>query len=171
MAPGSTILPWASMVRSARGSSCSGPSATIFPPPMAMASVSSTPVGVTTRPPRTIVSTFIPSILRSISALDSPGGTGLISQCGWHGLREQVVVLGTAAAEEVPALARGQHLVEVKPRDDQLVSGRARPGDHLPHGVDDAAARDELHAVLQARLGDADDEDVVLVRAGPHREL
>src|SRR6266849_2116435 len=160
MAPGSTILPAASMTRSAFGNTASAPSATILPPPIAMASVSSTPAGVTTRPPRTMVSTFIPSILRSISALVSPGGTGLISQCGRHGPRHQVVGFGAAASQEVPALARRQHLIEVEPRRDQLVDRRARLGDHLPHRVDDAAPGDEFHAVLQPGLGDTDHEEI-----------
>ena len=66
MRPGSTILPVASMVRSAGGKASSWPRATMRPPWMAT-EVSSTSVAVTTRPPRTIVSTARAGI-RSASA-------------------------------------------------------------------------------------------------------
>jgi hypothetical protein len=56
MSPGKTILPVASMTRSAGGSALSGPSATIVPDLMATAA-STTSVAVTTRPPRTTMST------------------------------------------------------------------------------------------------------------------
>ena len=49
-------MPWASITRSAGGSSASGPIAAILSPSMAMAA-SKTSVEVTIRPPRTIVST------------------------------------------------------------------------------------------------------------------
>ena len=67
-------------------------------------------------------------------------------------------MLAVAAAEEVPALARGRHLVEVDARGDQLVAGRGRLGQHLAERVHDARAADQLHAVLDAGLGDAHHE-------------
>ena len=80
-------------------------------------------------------------------------------------------MLRVPAAEEVPALPRGHHLVEVDPRRDELVAGGRRLGHHLPHRVHDARAADQLHAVLDAGLGDADHEEVVLVGARAQAQL
>src|SRR2546426_12122166 len=89
--------------------------------------------------------------------------------CDWF--QQAPVVLRLAPAEEVPALADGGHLIEVDPRHHQLVAARGRAGEHLAERVDDRAPRDQLHAVLDARLGHADDEAEVRVGARPETEL
>src|SRR3989442_744834 len=87
------------------------------------------------------------------------------------GLQQRPVVLRLAPAEEVPALAHRSHLIEVDARGDQLVAGRRGPGDDLTQRVDHAAAADQLHAVLDARLGHADHEARVGVGARAHAEI
>src|SRR3989441_500228 len=87
------------------------------------------------------------------------------------GLEEAPVVLWLTPAEEVPALADREHLVEVDPRHHQLVAVRRGAGEHLAQRADDRAPRDQLHAVLDARLGDADHEAEVRVRARTETEL
>src|SRR3989449_1071763 len=49
--------------------------------------------------------------------------------------------------------------------------GRRGAGEHLAQRADDRAPRDQLHAVLDARLGDADHEAEVRVRARTETEL
>src|SRR5437899_4062280 len=88
-----------------------------------------------------------------------------------HGLEEAPVVLWLTPAEEVPALADREHLVEVDPRHHQLVAVRRGASEHLAQRADDRAPRDQLHAVLDARLGDADHEAEVRVRARTETEL
>src|SRR5437879_2081153 len=82
-----------------------------------------------------------------------------------HRLEQAPVVLRLAPAEEVPALPDGEHLLEVDPRYHQLVTARRGAGEHLAERVDDGAPGDQLHAVLDARLGDTDHEAEVRVRA------
>src|SRR5215831_11139318 len=146
MSPGSTKRPVASMTRSAGGRRSSGPMAAILSPLMATA-VSTISDAVTTLPPRTMVSTrggrASPSLRLS--------SVGLLLG---HGLEEGAVVLGLATPEEVPALAHRRHLVEIDARDDQLVARGGGLGEDLPLRADDARAADQLHAVLDARLGD-----------------
>src|SRR5207245_8914887 len=48
---------------------------------------------------------------------------------------------------------------------------RGRAGEHLAERVDDRAPGDQIHAVLDARLGDAHDEAEVRVGARPETEL
>src|SRR5215468_12498638 len=81
------------------------------------------------------------------------------------------VVLRLPAPEEVPALAERRHLVEIDPRHDQLVAARRRLGENLALRIDDARAGDELDAVLDAGLGDADHEAEIRVSARAHAEL
>src|SRR3989454_1159692 len=204
MSPGSTYLPAASITRAAGGRSDSGPIATIVSPLMATAA-SKTSEPVTTRPPRTIVSTVIgagaagpghivggvPWARRgSVGARAAgpehsvgglrPGRRGRgrpgrerssVRLLLGHGLEEVPVVLWLTPAEEVPALADREHLVEVDPRHDQLVAVRRGAGEHLAQRADDRAPRDQLHAVLDARLGNADHEAEVRVRARTETEL
>src|SRR5207244_5783651 len=89
--------------------------------------------------------------------------------CDWF--QQAPVVLRLAPAEEVPALADGDHLIEIDPRHHQLVAARGRAGEHLAERVDDRAPGDQLHVVLDARLGDAHDEAEVRVGARPETEL
>src|SRR5436309_9355537 len=88
-----------------------------------------------------------------------------------NGLQQRPVVLWLAPAEEVPALAHRRHLIEVDARGDQLVAARRGPGDDPAQRVDHAAAADQLHAVLDARLGHADHEAGVGVGARAHAEV
>src|SRR4029077_8726729 len=155
-----TYLPWASITRSAGGSSASGPIAAILPPSMAIAA-SKTSVEVTIRPPRTIVSTR-GAVIGSpecegrrfggcASALKRSSVRLLLDA----GVQQRAVVLGLAPAEEVPPLAHGMRLVEVDPRHDQLVARGRRLRDHLAERVDDGSAADQLHAVFHTGLGHA----------------
>src|SRR2546426_4558981 len=89
--------------------------------------------------------------------------------CDWF--QQAPVVLRLAPAEEVPALASGDHLIEIDPRHYQLVAVRGRAGEHLAERVDDRAPGNQLHTVLDARLGDAHDEAEVRVGARPETEL
>src|SRR5439155_6227379 len=182
MSPGSTYFPAASITRAAGGSSDSGPIAAIVSPLMATAA-SKTSEPVTIRPPRTRTSTVIGA--RAAGPEHSVGGvpwarrgsvrpTLFASSVGLlfgDGLEEAPVVLRLTPAEEVPALAHRDHLVEVDPRHHQLVAGRGRAGEHLAQRADDRAPRDQLHAVLDARLGHADHEAEVRVRARPETQL
>src|SRR2546422_1050137 len=181
MSPGRTYLPAASITRAAGGRSDSGPIATIVSPLMAMAA-SKTSEAVTTWPPRTTRSI---TVAMSVRPADSVGGlrkarsgsvrpilsassTGL-PFCDWF--QQAPVVLRLAPAEEVPALADGDHLIEIDPRHYHLVAVRGRAGEHLAERVDDRAPGDQLHAVLDARLGDAHHEAEVRVGARPETEL
>src|SRR5436309_587252 len=181
MSPGSTYFPAASITRAAGGSSDSGPIATIVSPLMATAA-SKTSEPVTTRPPRTRTSIILAGAARSGHAVGGlrkarpgsvrplPFGSSVRLLLG-HGLEEAPVVLWLTPAEEVPALADREHLVEVDPRPHQLVAVRRGAGEHLAQRADDRAPRDQLHAVLDARLGDADHEAEVRVRARTETEL
>src|SRR2546430_7582837 len=111
------------------------------------------------RPPR---STLFPYTTLFRSSMGLPLGDGL---------EHLAVVLRLSPPEEVPALAERSHLVEVDPRHDELVAARRRLRQHLTLRIDDARAGDQLDAVLQARLGDADHEAEVRVGAGAHAEL
>src|SRR5258706_220393 len=102
------------------------------------------------------------------SSTESGSSIGSLSG---HGLHELPIVLGLARAEEVPTLPERRHLVEVDPRHDQLVAARRRAREHLALRIDDARAGDQLDTVLDAGLGDADDEAQVRVGAGAHAEL
>src|SRR5256886_11431822 len=84
---------------------------------------------------------------------------------------EEPVVLRPAPAEEVPALPDGDHLLEVDPRRHELVTRRRGASEHLAERADDGAPRDQLDAVLDARLGDTNDEAEVRVGARPEAEL
>src|SRR5438876_801398 len=150
--------------------------ATILPSVIATAA-SKASVAVTTWPPRTMVSTRA-SLMSVTDSWRTPGlARGYASAASpvrlllGHGLEEEAVVLGLAAAEEVPALPYGQHLVEVDARHHQLVPGRRRPGQDLAVGIDDRAAPDQLHAVLDARLRDADYEAGIGIGARAHAEV
>src|SRR5438093_1175466 len=177
MSPGSTYFPAASITRAAGGSSDSGPIATIVSPLMATAA-SKTSEPVTTRPPRTRTSIIVAGAARSGHAVGGlrkavrplPFASSVRLLLG-HGLEEAPVVLWLTPAEEVPALADREHLVEVDPRHHQLVAVRRGAGEHLAQRADDRAPRDQLHAVLDARLGDADHEAEVRVRARTETEL
>src|SRR2546425_7007574 len=188
ISPGKTSLPVASMTRSAGGRNSSGASATMRPLLIAT-DASTTSLAVTTRPPLTIRSTARALIcLRGgprhgpprPPTLGAPRGTrGAPRPCARSsvrpllrdGLQQRPVVLRLAPAEEVPALAHRGHLIEVDARGDQLVAGRRGPGDDLAQRVDHAAAADQLHAVLDARLGHADHEARVGVGARAHAEV
>src|SRR5215470_3627045 len=180
MSPGSTKRPVASMTRSAEGRRSSGPMAAILSPLMATA-VSTISDAVTTLPPRTMVSTRgAPAGLIAIAPAwkTTRGGRASsslrLSSVGLllgHGLEEGAVVLGLPTPEEVPALAHRRHLVEIDARDDQLIARGGGFGEDLPLRADDARAADQLHAVLDARLGDAHHEAGVRVGACPHAEL
>src|SRR5262245_2493152 len=180
MSPGSTKRPVASMTRSAGGRRSSGPMAAILSPLMATA-VSTISDAVTTLPPRTMVSTRgAPAGLIAIAPAWRTTRSGRafsslrLSSVGLllgHGLEEGAVVLGLATPEEVPALPHRRHLVEIDPRDDQLVARAGGLGEDLPLRADDAGAADQLHTVLDARLGDAHHEAGVGVGARPHAEL
>src|SRR5438132_3237746 len=185
MSPGRTYVPAASITRAAGGRSDSGPIATIVSPLMATAA-SKTSEAVTTWPPRTTTST--PEVIMVEGAARPPHFVGGVP---WarrgcvrprpvpssvrlplcDGFQQAPVVLRLAPAEEVPALADGDHLIEIDPRHHQLVAARGRAGEHLAERVDDRAPRDQLHAVLDARLGDAHDEAEVRVGARPETEL
>src|SRR6266480_3549647 len=84
---------------------------------------------------------------------------------------EAPVVLRPAPAEEVPALPDGDHLLEVDPRRHELVTRRRGASEDLAERADDGAPRDQLDAVLDARLGDTHDEAEVRVGARPEAEL
>src|SRR3989441_688693 len=188
ISPGKTSLPVASMTRSAGGRNSSGASATMRPLLIAT-DASTTSLAVTTRPPLTIRSTARALIcLRGgprhgpprPPTLGAPRGTrGAPRPCARSsvrpllrdGLQQRPVVLRLAPAEEVPALAHRRHLIEVDARSDQLVAARRGPGDDLTQRVDHAAAADQLHAVLDARLGHADHEAGVGVGARAHAEV
>src|SRR5262252_8553192 len=154
--------------------------AAILSPLMATA-VSRISDAVTTLPPRTMVSTRgAPAGLIAIAPAcrTTRGGRAAssrrLSSVGLllgHGLEEGAVVLGLATPEEVPALADRRHLVEIDARDDQLVARGGGLDEDLPLRADDARAADQLHAVLDARLGDAHHEASVGVGACPHAEL
>src|SRR5881397_185247 len=126
MSPGSTYFPAASITRAAGGSSDSGPIATIVSPLMATAA-SKTSEPVTTRPPRTRTSIIVAGAARSGHAVGGlrkavrplPFASSVRLLLG-HGLEEAPVVLWLTPAEEVPALADREHLVEVDPRHHQL---------------------------------------------------
>src|ERR1700730_5737470 len=178
MRPGRTNRPPASITRSAGGRRSSGPIAAILSPLMATA-VSRMSEAVTTLPPRTMVSTW-----GALVIVIAPGSKSM--RCGrassglcpssvrlllGHGLQERGVVLRLTTAEEVPALAHRRHLVEIDARDDQLVARGGGLGEHLTLGVDDAGAADQLHAVLDAGLCDADHEAGIRVGARAHAEL
>src|SRR5881296_2204645 len=182
MRPGSTYLPAASMTRAAGGRSDSGPIATILSPLIATAD-SKTSEPVTTRPPRTRTSTVIGASAagpqhsvggvpwaRRGSVRPGPVASSVRLPFG-HRLEQAPVVLRLAPAEEVPALPDGEHLLEVDPRHHQLVAARRGAGEHLAERVDDGAPGDQLHAVLDACLGDADHEAEVRVRARSETEL
>src|SRR5438876_7079172 len=155
MSPGSTYLPSASITRAAGGSSDAGPIATIVSPLMATAA-SKTSEPVTTRPPRTRTSREGTVIGKAPSRSRAGGGA-----------RSAVADAGRGSS----ALADREHLVEVDPRHHQLVAVRRGAGEHLAQRADDRAPRDQLHAVLDARLGDADHEAEVRVRARTETEL
>src|SRR6058998_1098548 len=180
MSPGRTYLPAASITRAAGGRSDSGPIATIVSPLMATAA-SKTSEAVTTWPPRTTRST--PEVVIVEGAARPPHFVGGVPWarrgcvrprpvpssmrlpfCDWF--QQTPVVLRLAPTEEVPALADGDHLIEVDPRHHQLVAARGRAGEHLAERVDDRAPADQLHAV-----GDAHDEAEVRVGARPETEL
>ena len=61
--------------------------------------------------------------------------------------------------------------VQVADRGDQLVAFGLRQRDDLARGRDHGAAADQVAAFLEARLGDADHPDRILVGAGLHREV
>src|SRR5438132_3533920 len=177
MSPGSTYLPAASMTRAAGGRSDSGPIATILSPLIATAD-SKTSEPVTTRPPRTRTSMVIGASAagpehsvggvpwaRRGSVRPIPAASSSVGLPFGHRLEQAPVVLRLAPAEEVPALPDGEHLLEVDPRYHQLVTARRGAGEHLAERVDDGAPGDQLHAVLDARLGDTDHEAEVRVRA------
>src|SRR3989454_7993869 len=182
MSPGSTYFPAASITRAAGGSSDSGPIATIVSPLMATAA-SKTSEPVTTRPPRTRTSTVIGA--RAAGPEHSVGGLRkarpgsvppkpVASPVGLpfgHGLEEAAVVLRLAPAEEVPALADRDHLIEVDPRRHKLVAARGCAREHLAERADDRAPRDQLHAVLDSRPGGAEHEEEGRVRARTETEL
>src|SRR2546430_17057422 len=84
---------------------------------------------------------------------------------------EEPVVLRPAPAEEVPALPDGDHLLEVDPRRHELVTRRRGASEHLAERADDGAPRDQLDAVLDARLGATQDEAQARVGARPAAEL
>src|SRR5215471_8330527 len=180
MSPGSTKRPLASMTRSAGGKRFSGPMAAILSPLMATA-VSTTSEAVTTLPPRTMVSTrAAPCGLIAIAPAwrTTRGGRASsslrLSSVGLllgHGLEQAAVVLRLAPPEQVPALTHRRHLIEVDARDDELVARGGGLGEELPLWADDARAADQLHAVLDARLGDAHHEAGVRIGACPHAEL
>src|SRR5215467_496852 len=180
MSPGSTKRPLASMTRSAGGKRFSGPMTAILSPLMATA-VSTTSEAVTTLPPRTMVSTrAAPCGLIAIAPAwrTTRGGRASsslrLSSVGLllgHGLEQAAVVLRLAPPEEVPALTHRRHLIEVDARDDELVARGGGLGEDLPLWADDARAADQLHAVLDARLGDAHHEAGVRIGACPHAEL
>src|SRR5205809_564498 len=165
------------MTRSAGGKSSSGPMAAILSPLMATAA-SKTSEAVTILPPRTTVSTRGGPLIgfgllwsTSVGGRASSRKRSSVRLLLRHGLKERGVVLGLAAPEEVPALAHGGHLVKIDARDDQLIARGGGLGQHLAHGIDDAGAADQLHAVLHAGLGDADHEARVGVGAGAQAEL
>src|SRR3989441_1857197 len=195
ISPGKTSLPVASMTRSAGGRNSSGASATMRPLLIATDG-STTSLAVPTRPPLTMRSTPRAAMGALIClrggprhgpprpsrppTLGAPRGTqGAPRPCACSsvrlllrdGLQQRPVVLRLAPAEEVPALAHRSHLIEVDARGDQLVAGRRGPGDDLTQRVDHAAAADQLHAVLDARLGHADHEARVGVGARAHAEV
>src|SRR3989441_1819280 len=194
ISPGKTSLPVASMTRSAGGRNSSGASATMRPLLIAT-DASTTSLAVTTRPPLTMRSTPR-AAMRVLICLRGgprhgpphPPSLGRAPAQPWRasgltqdvssvrlllrdGLQQRPVVLRLAPAEEVPALAHRGHLIEVDARGDQLVAGRRGPGDDLTQRVDHAAAADQLHAVLDARLGHADHEARVGVGARAHAEV
>src|SRR2546430_12566547 len=88
-----------------------------------------------------------------------------------HGSEHVAVVLRLPPPEEVPALSKRTHLVEVDPRHDQLVAPRRGLRQHLALRIDDAGAADQLDAVFDARLGDADHEAEIRVGTRAHAEL
>src|SRR5205814_1378699 len=186
--PGKTSLPVASITRSAGGRNSSGASATMRPPLIAT-DASTTSLAVTTRPPLTMRSTPRALIClrggspprpprppplgapRATRDAPRPCARSSVRLLLGDGLQERPVMLRLAAAEEVPALAHRRHLVQVDARGDQLVAGRRRLGHDLAEGVDHAAAADQLHAVLDAGLGRADDEARIRVGARAHAEV
>ena len=91
-APGRTTLPVTSISRAAGGSAASGPTATIFSPRTASAGAGTRRWAVTTGPPAQ------DQDRRADALIDA-----LRLSVGWV---SEPVVLGVAAAEEVPALAR-----------------------------------------------------------------
>src|SRR2546430_3211024 len=181
MGPGRTYLPAASITRAAGGRSDSGPIATIVSPLMATAA-SKTSEEVTTWPPRTTTST--PEVIIAAGAARPPRFVGGVPWarrgcvrprpvpssiglpfCDWF--QQAPVVLRLAPAEEVPALADGDHLIEIDPRHHQLVAARGRAGEHLAERVDDRAPRDRPPAVPAPRLGPAHAEPRVRAGARP----
>src|SRR5262245_4117664 len=60
--------------------------------------------------------------------------------------------------------------VEIAPREDELVADRRRARHDLARRRHDAAAAEELAALLAPRLGDGDDPDAVLVGGGLERK-
>src|SRR2546429_6188953 len=84
---------------------------------------------------------------------------------------EEPVVLRPAPAEEVQVLPDGDHLREGDPRRHELVTRRRGASEDLAERADDGAPRDQLDAVLDARLGDTHDEAEVRVGARPEAEL
>src|SRR2546425_10822510 len=194
ISPGKTSLPVASMTRSAGGRNSSGASATMRPLLIAT-DASTTSLAVITRPPLTMRSTPRAAMGALICLRGGPRhgpphppSLGRAPAQPWRasgltqdvssvrlllrdGLQQRPVVLRLAPAEEVPALAHRSHLIEVDARGDQLVAGRRGPGDDLTQRVDHAAAADQLHAVLDARLGHADHEARVGVGARAHAEV
>src|SRR6266542_245343 len=167
MSPGRTNRPPASITLSAGGRRSSGPMAAILSPLMATA-VSTISVAVTTLPPRTRVSPRGPVIVVTPPSDPAPSSVRLLLR---HGLQQGGIVLGLAPPEKVPALADRGHLVEIDPGNDQLVAVGGGLGEHLALGADDAGAADQLHAVLDARLGDANHEAGVGIGARAHAEL
>src|ERR687887_428229 len=166
MSPGRTYLPAASITRAAGGRCASGPIATIVSPSMATAA-SKTSEPVTTRPPRTIVSTpvIVTGAARPAQSVGGvpwarrgcvrPGAVASSVRLAFGDGPEQVpVVVRLASAEEVPALPDGDDLIEVDPRHDQLVAVRGGLREDLAERADDRAPGDELDAVLDACLGD-----------------
>src|SRR5215510_9693152 len=167
------------MTWSAGGSHSSGAMATMRPPLMATPA-STTSLAMTTRPPLTTRSTARPPgviVARSARSARAAGGLHemVVASSMWlllgHGLQEHAVVLRLTPPEEVPALAHGRHLIKIDPRHDQLVPRGRRLGDDLPERIDHAGAADQLEAVLDAGLRDADDEAGVGVGAGAHAEI
>src|SRR2546429_4246078 len=178
------------MTRSAGGRNSWGASAPMRPFLIAT-EASTTSLAVTTRPPLTMRSTA-----RAVAVICLRGGPrhgpprpptlgapretrdaprpcarSSVRLLLRDGLQERPVMLRLTPAEEVPALAHRRHLVQIDARGDQLVAGRRRLGHDLAEGVDHAAAADQLHAVLDAGLGRADDEARVRVRARAHAEV